>query len=46
MFTDCNFPGIRNPDFYTDEARVALAAAQPREPAKPTAYPSPTPYPT
>jgi len=46
MFTDCNFPGIRNPDFYTDEARVALVKAQPAEPAKPTAYPSPTPWPT
>ena len=46
MFTDCSFPGIRNEDFYTADARVALAAAKPVEPAQPTAYPSPTPYPT
>jgi ABC transport system ATP-binding/permease protein len=46
MFADCVFPGIRNPDSYTEEAQLALAAPQPSEPPKPTAYPSPTPYPT
>ena len=46
IFDECQFPGIRNPDFYTADARVALATSRPVEPAKPTPYPSPTPYPT
>ncbi len=35
MFQDCNFPGVRNADFYTDEARVALAQPKPVEPPQP-----------
>ena len=46
MFSACSFPGIRNPDYYTAEAKAALAAPAPVEPPKPTAYPSPTPWPT
>ncbi|MBN1888202.1 MAG: FHA domain-containing protein [Thermoflexales bacterium] len=46
MFEACHFPGIRNPEFYTANARAALAAPRPTEPLKPTSYPTPTPLPT
>jgi ABC transport system ATP-binding/permease protein len=46
MFTECIFPGIRNPDFYTEEAKVALGQQKPSEPPSPTPYPSLTPYPS
>lgn len=46
MFEQCYFPGIRNPEFYTAEARQRLTQPRPIEPLKPTAYPTLTPYPT
>jgi ABC-type multidrug transport system ATPase subunit/pSer/pThr/pTyr-binding forkhead associated (FHA) protein len=53
IFTDCNeFPGILNPDYYDEEARIALEQPEPAKPPTPTPYPSPTsipsptPYPT
>ncbi|MBI4315978.1 MAG: FHA domain-containing protein [Chloroflexi bacterium] len=47
LFARCgNFPGLLSPDFFGDDARRALAQAQPVEPPQPTAYPSPTPLPS
>jgi hypothetical protein len=45
MFEQCDFPGIRNPEFYDDAARVALTVPEPVKPEKPGAYPTLTPYP-
>lgn len=46
IFTDCYFPGIRNPEFYNPEAQAALSAPKPAEPPTFTPYPTLTPYPT
>ncbi|MHB0875005.1 MAG: FHA domain-containing protein [Anaerolineae bacterium] len=46
LFDRCRFPGVRNPEFYTQAAQSALVAPRPVEPVKPTSLPSPTPYPT
>ena len=46
VFTHCQFPGIRNPEFYTTEAQSAIISPRPNEPDQPTPYPSPTPYAT
>ena len=47
IFAHCDtFPGILNPDFYTEDAQVALVRAEPAQPPTPTPYPSPTPLPT
>jgi hypothetical protein len=46
VFTHCQFPGIRNPKFYTTEAQSAIVSPRPIEPGQPTPYPSPTPYAT
>lgn len=40
------FPGILNDDYYSEEAKQALARPEPVQPEQPTPYPSPTPYPT
>ena len=40
------FPGILNDDYYSEEAKQALAQPEPVQPEQPTPYPSPTPYPT
>lgn len=39
MFNSCQFPGIRVPEYYTNDAILALAAPQPVEPEQPTPYP-------
>jgi ABC-type multidrug transport system ATPase subunit len=41
-----DFPGIRNEDYYTDEAQAALAREGPAKPEQPTPYPTFTAYPT
>ncbi len=47
IFTACTaFPGILSPDFYTEQARQALARPRPAEPPLPTPIPYPTPYPS
>ena len=47
IFTQCNsFPGILSPDFYDEEAAIALGQPRPVEPAMPTAYPYPTAFPS
>jgi hypothetical protein len=46
LFTSCQFPGIQNPEFYSEAAQQALASARPVEPLKPTALPSPSPLPS
>jgi hypothetical protein len=46
VFTHCQFPGIRNPEFYTTEAQSAIISPRPIEPGQPTPYSSPTPYAT
>lgn len=44
IFKNCaNFPGILSPDFYDEDAKIALAQGEPQKPAQPTRYPSPTP---
>ena len=40
------FPGIENPDYYTDDGRAALTQPKPEQPEQPTPYPTLTPYPT
>lgn len=46
LFTACNFPGIRDPEVYTDAAKNSLAIPAPVEPVKPTAYPTFTSMPS
>jgi hypothetical protein len=46
MFDQCDFPGIRSPDFYGEDTRQQLAAPEPVKPKTPTPYPTFTPYPT
>jgi ABC transport system ATP-binding/permease protein len=47
IFDRCDtFPGILDPDFYTDDARVALSQDEPEQPPTPTPLPSPIPSPT
>jgi ABC-type multidrug transport system ATPase subunit len=46
MFTECYFPGIRNPDFYNVQTQAQLAAQEPVKPPTPTPLPTFTPYPT
>jgi pSer/pThr/pTyr-binding forkhead associated (FHA) protein/ABC-type multidrug transport system ATPase subunit len=41
-----DFPGILNPDFYTDESSAALAQTEPPQPGQATPWPTFTPYPT
>ena len=40
------FPGIMNDDYYTADAKQALAQPEPVKPQQPTPYPTFTPYPT
>jgi hypothetical protein len=47
IFKNCAaFPGILSPDFYTENAKAALAMAEPVKPLEPTRIPSPTPLPS
>jgi hypothetical protein len=47
IFTLCtDFPGILSPDFYDQDAQVALGQPEPVEPPQPTAYPYPTAVPS
>ena len=49
IFEECRtasdeiYPGVLNPDFYTDDAQVALGQDEPEQPPTPTPLPSPTP---
>ncbi|MEJ5202383.1 MAG: FHA domain-containing protein, partial [Anaerolineales bacterium] len=44
IFKNCaNFPGILSPDFYDEDAKIALSQGEPQKPPQPTRYPSPTP---
>ncbi len=40
------FPGIMDTDYYSEDARAALARPEVVRPSAPTPHPSPTPYPT
>lgn len=43
LFENCSsIPGILSPDFFTDDAQVALAQSKPEQPARPQLLPSPT----
>jgi ABC-type multidrug transport system ATPase subunit/pSer/pThr/pTyr-binding forkhead associated (FHA) protein len=46
IFTQCAFPGIRNPQIYLPASQQALASPAPQEPVQPTPLPSPTPLAT
>jgi hypothetical protein len=46
MFSECYFPGIRSPDFFSADTQAQLAADEPVKPLTPTPYPTFTPYPT
>jgi len=46
MFSQCYFPGIRSPDFYSAQTQAQLSAPEPVKPPTPTPFPTFTPYPT
>lgn len=44
IFKNCaDFPGILSPDFFDQDAKLALSQAEPNKPLQPTWLPSPTP---
>jgi ABC-type multidrug transport system ATPase subunit len=46
MFEECDFPGIRSPEFFDDTVKERLRLPEPVRPGRPTTIPSPTPLPT
>jgi len=46
MFSQCYFPGLRSPDFYSAQTQAQLNAEEPVKPPTPTPFPTFTPYPT
>jgi hypothetical protein len=46
MFDECNFPGIRSPDFFDESLNDHLRVMKPARPEEPEIIPSPTPLPT